>query len=48
MDPDRRELEEYVLTEGKFRLVSKLAGPAAFQPRSFPGLTLELREIWAE
>jgi Uma2 family endonuclease len=48
LDPERGELEEYVLAEGKYRLVSKLAGPVPFQPRVFAGLTLDLGQVWAE
>jgi Uma2 family endonuclease len=48
LDPERSELEEYVLSEGKFRLVSKLTGPVSFQPRVFLGFTLDLGQVWAE
>jgi Uma2 family endonuclease len=48
LDPERGDLEEYVLSDGKFRLVSKLTGPVAFQPRVFPGFTLDLGQVWAE
>jgi len=47
LDPEPGELEEYVLGDGKFRLVSKLTGPASFQPKAFPGLTLDHGQVWA-
>lgn len=47
LDPERSELEEYVLVEGKFQAVSKLVGPVSFQPKAFPGLTIDLRQVWA-
>lgn len=48
LDPATRGLEEYVLVEGKYRLVSKLAGPVPFEPRVLPGLTIALGEVWAD
>jgi Uma2 family endonuclease len=46
LDPKRRELEEHVLTKGRFRLAVKLEGGATFEPRVFPGLEIPLARVW--
>lgn len=47
LDPDARRLECYRLVEGAYALVAGAAGHASVDHPDFPGLTIDLRPIWA-
>ncbi len=46
IDPDARTLERYLLDGRRLRLVETSDAQARFAPPSFPGLEIDLRELW--
>lgn len=46
VDPDTRLLSAYRLSGQRYQLVGDLQGEATFCPELFPGLTIELVELW--
>ena len=46
LDPEERALEEYVRRRGRFSLAADLAGDAPFEPAAFPGLVIDLGQVW--
>lgn len=46
IDPVRRSLEVYALEGERYALPLELAGADHFAPKQFPGLTIDLRELW--
>ncbi len=47
VDAERHTLERLVLDDqGTYRMVDALAEDAVFRPESFPGLAIELAELW--
>lgn len=39
-------LEVYRLDGGRYHLPRELSGEARFEPKTFPGLVVELRDLW--
>jgi Uma2 family endonuclease len=46
LDPEERSLEEYVRRRGSFQLAAHLLGDATFEPTVFPGLVIDLDQVW--
>ena len=46
VDPARRTLEEYLLEGDRYALPRELSGAEVFQPVLFPGLSIELQDLW--
>lgn len=46
VDPHERTLEAYRLEGGAYRLDVQVAGTATFKPALFPGLRIDLAELW--
>ena len=47
LDASRRTLDEFVLTRGKYRQISKLRGDeGVFAPAAFQGVKVPLTDIW--
>jgi Uma2 family endonuclease len=46
VDPERQTLERLVLEGSAFRVADSLTGDATLAPESFPGLTIDLGELW--
>ena len=46
LDPEQETLEAFELEGSTYRLVEALSGKASFEPSLFPGLTIDLAEIW--
>ena len=46
LDPEQETLEAFELEGSTYRLVEALSGKASFEPRLFPGLTIDLAEVW--
>jgi Uma2 family endonuclease len=46
VDPDRRQLSEYRLEAGRYLLTTEVGGDSRFEPELFPGLAVELAELW--
>ena len=46
VDPDERLLDAYRLEGGRYALAVELRGEVAFTPQLFPGLVIDLRELW--
>lgn len=46
VDPEDRTLERLVLERGSYRMAAALAEEAVFRPDSFPGLAIELAQLW--
>jgi len=44
--PDERTLHRYVLADGIYTVADALEGGAVFEPDSFPGLRIDLAELW--
>lgn len=47
LDPETRQLEEFTLSAGRYRLRTRLSGAASFAPALFPGLAIDLAQLWA-
>jgi Uma2 family endonuclease len=47
VNPDDRTLDEYELRENCYNLSGSYSGDMTFNPRLFPGLQMDLSEIWA-
>jgi Uma2 family endonuclease len=48
VDPEARGIELYELEEEAYRLIAKAAGEEPFSPSLFPGLEIDLGEVWSE
>ncbi len=46
VDPEERVLDVYRLEGGRYSRVIELRDQAVFTPELFPGLAIELRELW--
>lgn len=46
VDPASKTLEVYRLDGDRYHLPRELSGEARFEPEMFPGLTIELRDLW--
>lgn len=46
VDPEARTLEGFELREGRYQLAAAVGGDDVFTPSLFPGLTIELGELW--
>ena len=48
VDPEHRTLEQLVLDPGVgYRVATSVGGDVVFAPATFPGLAIELSELWA-
>lgn len=47
LDPETQTLDEYQQQNGTFALVNRVQGNATFTPRLFPGLEIDLGQVWA-
>lgn len=45
-DPANRALEIYRLDGGTYRLAAEFGEQGTFAPEAFPGLTIEVAEVW--
>jgi Uma2 family endonuclease len=50
VDPDERTVEEFRLETGQYHLVRKWEETQVFEPKLFPGLTVDLERLfdWSE
>jgi Uma2 family endonuclease len=48
VDPEARTVERLVLQEGRWLIAATAADLEPFEPASFEGLSLDLREVWGE
>jgi Uma2 family endonuclease len=48
IDPFKQKLDEFVLERGKYKQVAKLSGNAIFKPAAFPGVEVDLADVWPE
>lgn len=48
VNPDDETLEEYELVERAYRRTGSLVGKQIFEPALFPGLAIDLSEVWAK
>jgi len=46
LDPEQETLEAFELDQGTYRVTTSLAGDAVFEPPLFPGLTIDLAQVW--
>ena len=46
LDPAQQTLEAFDLDRGTYRLTEALVDEASFEPQLFPGLTIDLAEVW--
>lgn len=47
VDPEENRIEEYRLEQDGFAPVSRAEGGILFRPEVFPGLTVDLGQVWA-
>jgi Uma2 family endonuclease len=47
IDPDQRTLEAYELARGHYNLVASAQDAEVFAPSLFPGLSIQLSDLWA-
>jgi len=48
VDPEARSIERLVLQGGHYAIVQSATDDETFAPKSFPDLTIELTELWAD
>jgi Uma2 family endonuclease len=46
LDVFKKRVDEFVLEKGKFKQVAKLSGNAKFKPTAFPGIEVDLVDVW--
>jgi len=46
LDPDQQSLETYELVRGQYQLVVKVQNADLFAPSLFPGLSIQLADLW--
>ena len=47
IDPESRTLEQLLLQQGAYVIATSLLDDESFQPATFEGLTIPLRELWS-
>ena len=46
VDPSRRSLRAYRLEAGRYRIAAEVTDDAHFEPELFPGLSIDLGDLW--
>jgi Uma2 family endonuclease len=46
VDPDQRRLDAYRLEGARYALAAEHTQQESFQPELFPGLTIQLQDLW--
>ena len=46
VDPDHRRLSAYRLSQGCYQLIGDYGGEQPFRPEQFPGLQIDLSDLW--
>lgn len=46
IDPTRKSLSAYRLEAGRYRIAAEVSDDACFEPELFPGLSIDLGELW--